>query len=95
MEIYGQVVGEHSQKQLSFAQKILKSHSEDYQALLAIARISRQSGLPEQAKDYYEKSLSAHPSVSAYAELAQLHAEQGNYKMSSELFARGAKLQVN
>lgn len=94
MEIYGRTVAEKPQKQLAFAQKMLKARSDDWQALLSVARISRQSGLPEQAKDYYEKSLGAHATVSAYVELAELHAAQGNFKRSAELYAKGAGLQA-
>jgi len=95
MEIYGRTVAEQPKKQLNYAQKLIKSRVDDGQALLALARISRQAGLPEQAKEYYEKSLAAQPSVPAFAELAQLHAEQGNFKLSSELYAKGAQLKAD
>lgn len=93
IEIYGRALADQPPKQLAFAQKLLKSRSDDGDVLLALARISLQSGLPEQAKDYYEKSLTDKPSIAAYAGLAELHASQGNFKLSSELYARGAQLQ--
>ncbi len=92
VEIYGRAPGESPQKQLAFAQKMLKSHPSDSRLLIALARLSRLAGLPEQAKDYYEKSLAAQATREAYAELAALHAAQGNFKLSSEMYARGVEV---
>lgn len=95
MEIYGRAIGSACQKQLAFAQKMLKLHSSDWQLLLTLARLSHKADLPEQAKEYYEQCIALDSRVEAYTELAALHASQGNFKMSSELYARGTETQLS
>lgn len=97
VRLYGLAVGDSLEKQLSFAKKLLKSHSEDPDALLAVARIARKQQLNDDAKTYLlqcielSAGLSAASASAAYIELAGIFSEQGDYQQSSEYYAKAVQ----
>ena len=90
VEAYGRTLSNKPEKQLAFAEKLLKANPADPVLLIALARISSNMNMVERAKEYYEKSIALNKQSSAYAELAKIYAAQGNYKRSAELYEQGA-----
>ena len=56
-EIYGRAVSDQPDKQLAFAEKLLKSNPDDGVLLKTLARLSLRVALPEKAKDYYQQCI--------------------------------------
>jgi len=82
---YGKLQTSDPEYQLKTAESWLKNQPEDGALLLALARLSRASGLFGKARSYYEASLSQQGSAETRAELAQLLLEMGETQQSAAL----------
>ena len=91
-ELYGMTQDEKPEKQYAFAERLLKSHQNDPSLLLTMGRLSVRSGRNDEATNYFEQSLEQKQSAAAYAELANLAMQQGDFKSSSRLYASAARL---
>ncbi|MGB5323913.1 MAG: heme biosynthesis HemY N-terminal domain-containing protein [Pseudomonadales bacterium] len=92
-EIYGRTLADRPERQLAFAEKLLKAHAEDAKLLLALARICARMNRLEEAEKYLQKSIALEEQAVTWAELANLHVARGDYRASAECYARGAALQ--
>ena len=70
VKLYGQVKGKD--KQLAFAESLLKKQPDSAELYLCLGRLSRDNNLWGKAKSYFEKSLSLAVSPEAYEELGKL-----------------------
>ncbi|EKD54117.1 MAG: protoporphyrinogen IX and coproporphyrinogen III oxidase HemY, partial [uncultured bacterium] len=77
VSLYGLVVGEYIDKQLSHAEQWLRLHGENPALLLCLGRLSIQNSLWGKARSYLETSLSFSPSAETYSVLAQLLEKMG------------------
>ena len=89
VRLYGLAGSGNLDRQLSFLQKLQKSHPQNPDIPLAAARICVLKSDTEAAKSLFEQSLEASPSFEACVELARLHALEGDLARSNELYARG------
>jgi len=89
VRLYGCIEGENTQRQLSTAKGWLNQHDEDPQLLLCLGRLAARERQWAQAREYYERSISADPCEEACAELGRLLTASGEYTLASKYFCAG------
>ncbi len=94
LEWYGLAQKDHPKKHLAKAEKWLEKYPEDPHVLLCLGRLCLQNHLWGKARDYLQSSLSFHPIVTVYAELAQLLQYMGEEKASQEMYQKGLREKV-
>ncbi|NNM11978.1 MAG: tetratricopeptide repeat protein, partial [Pseudomonadales bacterium] len=94
VEIYGRTLADRPEKQLAFAEKLLKSQKDDARLHIALGRICSRLNKLDDAERYLQQSIALEEHAVAWAELANLHAARGDYRASAECYARGAALQI-
>lgn len=87
--LYGKIKGPHIQKQLNFAETLLKEHPRDPDLLFMLGYLSFQNQLWGKAKDYLEDSIALKPSAEAYALLGQLMDRLGFPAKRDEYYKKG------
>src|SRR3989338_642670 len=92
VSLYGLVVGEHIDKQLSHAEQWLRFHGENPALLLCLGRLSIQNSLWGKARSYLETSLSFSPSAETYSVLAQLLEKMGEATQANQCYRKGLLL---
>ncbi len=92
IQLYGRVELPQTSKQLDHAETWLKEHGRSPMLLLSLARLSNRLRLWGKARVYYESSLGIHPTVEAYAELAELLESLGERDSAYECFRKGLSL---
>ncbi|MNJ66822.1 putative protoheme IX biogenesis protein [compost metagenome] len=92
VELYGQLRGSDTGRQLQGAEAWLGEHAEDPVLLRALARMSLHHQLWGKARDYYEASLGFARDPQTCAELARLLARLGEAERSNQLFQEGLGL---
>ena len=92
IELYGQVRGSDTGRQLHAAEGWLKAHPDDPLLLRALARMSVHHQLWGKARDYYEASLGFARDPQTCAELARLLVRLGETERSNQLFQEGLGL---
>lgn len=90
--MYGQLKTEDFAKQLTMAERWVKKHNTDAVLYLTLGRLSIANQKFDQAKEYLERSIQINHSAEAYAELANLLAQQGHIEESNHLFKESIKL---
>ncbi len=93
--LYGLTANQQFDKQLAFAEKLLKSNPDSAALRLALGRICSHHGLTDKAATYFEQSNALEESTDAYAGLANLYAAEGDFSKSVEFYARGLAVQVS
>lgn len=89
VRLYGCIEGENTQRQLSAAKGWLNQHDDDAQLLLCLGRLAARERQWAQAREYYERSISAEPCEEACAELGRLLTASGEYTLASKYFCAG------
>lgn len=92
MQEYGLVSGESLERQLSFAEGLLKEHASNPHALLSLGRLALKNKLWGKAQRYLEACLQIKPLPEAYAELGHLLERQGKIQESADCFRKGLLL---
>lgn len=92
VELYGQLRGADTGRQLQGAEAWLSEHAEDPVLLRALARMSLHHQLWGKARDYYEASLGFARDPQTCAELARLLTRLGETERSNQLFQEGLGL---
>lgn len=85
--LYGKIESKEHAKQLVQAENWLVGRENNEALLLTLGRLALTGGLPEQAKDYMEKSLSVRESAEAYAELGRAYTALGDDKAGNKAFS--------
>lgn len=92
VEWYGQVRGEHPERQLLLAESWLQSRPNNDVLLLCLGRLALLNQLWGKAREYYQMSITLHKTAEACAELGRLLAYLGEHEKSTELFQQGLLL---
>lgn len=90
---FGRLPGDNPQRQLAMAEGWLVGREKEPQLLLCLGRLAARQRLWGQARDYFERSISADPGEEACAELGRLLAASGDYLQASKYFCAGLALQ--
>lgn len=89
VDLFGQIQGVDSGKQLLQAENWLKERNNDARLLLCLGRLSLRNQLWGKAREYFESSLSLDNDPETCAELGRLLARLGEHEKSSEYFQQG------
>lgn len=89
---YGVIPGHLPNKQLSFAESLLPTYSNDPALFLTVGRLCLINKLWGKARQYLERSLSILPMPETYAELGQLMEQLGLTAQKEEYFKKGLLL---
>jgi len=89
LELYAALPGSQPIKQLMRAEKWLQDNTENAALLLCLGRLCKKQKLWGKARNYLEKSARIMPNMAAYAELAQITAEQNDLQGALDLYAKG------
>ncbi len=92
MRLYGRVNTAKPDKQLLFAEKFLSQRSNDPVLLQVSGMLSARSGKKQKAIDYLYQSLEANKSKEAYAELARIYSDDGEFMKGNEYYAKAMSL---
>lgn len=95
IHLYGKVKSTSPEKQLNFAETLLKQQGEDPSLLLTLGYLCFRNQLWGKAKDYLEKSISIQPSAEAYALLGQLMDRLGFPTKRDEYYRKGLFILVS
>lgn len=94
IKLYGLTAAQASDKQLAFANKLLKLHGEDPGLLLALARIEISHGKTTEAKQHLQQSVELGGVEGVFAELGAIAASEGDYRKSSEYYSKALEAQA-
>jgi HemY protein len=92
VHVYGLVEGPQADKQLAFAEELLKGHGRDAVLLLTLGRLCLHNRLWGKARSYLEASLSQSPRGETYRELATLLEQLGEEEAARDLYRDGVNL---
>jgi HemY protein len=92
--LYGKI-NDVNEKQLLFAESLLKKHASSAALYLCLGRLCLVSNLWGKAKTYFTKSITILPQPEAYAELGNLLARFGEHAAASDAFQQGLRLAIN
>lgn len=81
--------------QLQYAERWLEHKKDSPVLMLALGRIAMRCELWGKARDYFEQSLQLQPTPEAYAELARLLGQLGEFQASNALFQQGLLFSAN
>ena len=92
VHVYGIIEGPLPDKQLAFAEGLLKGHDRDAVLLLTLGRLCLHNRLWGKARSYLEASLSQSPRGETYRELATLLEQLGEEEAARDLYRDGVNL---
>lgn len=92
VRLYGLAGHSAAEKQLAFANKLAKSHSDDPVLSLTLARIHLRQNNQDEARESLHQSIAAGPLPEACAELAALYAQSGDDAQSAKYYAQALAL---
>jgi len=92
VHVYGLIEGPAPDKQLAFAEALLKGHDRDAVLLLTLGRLCLHNRLWGKARSYLEASLSQSPRGETYRELATLLEQLGEDEAARDLYRDGVNL---
>ena len=72
VELYGRIRHSQPERSLQYALEWLKKHPQSPILLLTLGRLSMQNRQWQEAKAYFEQSLSLHKNTETYAEFVRL-----------------------
>lgn len=90
---FGRLSADNPQRQLALAEGWLAGREKEPELLLCLGRLAARQRLWGQARDYFERSISADPGAEACAELGRLLTASGDYLQASRYFCAGLALQ--
>lgn len=93
ISLYGQI--QVSDKQLTFAESLIKKHPNAAALYLALGRLSAASHLWGKARGYLERSIELRSSTQAYYELGKLLQGLNDEAGACQAYQRGLKLAVD
>lgn len=93
--LYGKVVTENLDKQLSFVEGLNKSFTGNAIWLLTLGRICRHKSLWGKAKSYFEQSLALKPSAETYQELGFVFEALGETDTAIKFYREGLRVAVD
>jgi HemY protein len=93
VRLYGRIKADDAASRLSIAEGWLKSHGQDPELLLTLARLCLQAKLWGKARSYLEESIAILPKVAAYQELGLLLEQLGEPDKALECFRTGLGLE--
>ena len=76
VELYGRIRHSQPERSLQYALEWLKKHPQSPILLLTLGRLSMQNRQWQEAKAYFEQSLSLHKNTETYAEFVRFTAPQ-------------------
>lgn len=91
--LYGQVKG--NEKQLTFAESLLKKHPHSAELCLCLGRLSLKNNLWGKARGYFEKSISIAASPEAYDELGKLLERLSDQTGACNAYREGLTLAIH
>jgi HemY protein len=89
VDLFGQVQGVDSSKQLLQAESWLKARNNNARLMLCLGRLSLRNQLWGKAREYFEGSLRLESDPEACAELGRLLASLGEHEKSNQFFQQG------
>jgi HemY protein len=92
VHVYGLIEGPQPDKQLAFAEGLLKEHDRDAVLLLTLGRLCLHNRLWGKARSYLEASLSQSPRGETYRELATLLEQLDEEEAARDLYRDGVNL---
>ena len=92
VDLYGQVKSSHPEKQLNFAESLLKYHEHNPVLLLALGRLCMLNDLWGKARAYLEASLGNREAADTYKELGLLMEYLNEDKLAASYFRKGLLL---
>jgi HemY protein len=92
VRLYGLVQGADNDRQLDFAEGLLREHPHDPVLLLTIGRLCRRASLWGKARSSLEASLAQLPSSEVCQELATLLEQEGDHAAAVNCYRRGLHL---
>ena len=92
VHVYGIIEGPQPDKQMAFAEGLLKGHDRDAVLLLTLGRLCLHNRLWGKARSYLEASLSQSPRGETYRELATLLEQLGEEDAARDLYRDGVNL---
>lgn len=92
VHVYGLIEGPQPDKQLAFAETLIKGHDRDAVLLLSLGRICLHNRLWGKARSYLEASLAQSPRGETYRELATLLEQLGEEEAARDLYRDGVNL---
>ncbi len=92
VNIYGQLEGSDSARQLAGAESWLKDHETDPDLLLSLGRLAMRSQLWGKAQGYLESSVAIAPTVEGYQLLANLLEQLGDKVEAAECYRKATML---
>lgn len=95
IELYGYVKSSSPEKQLSFAESLLKDHENNPTLLLTLGRLCMHNDLWGKARSYLEASLGNKEKPETYKELGLLMEYLNEGKLAAEYFRKGLLLASN
>lgn len=95
ISLYGLTMSSDRQRQLQWAERCLKDHSQDPALHLALGRICLRNELWGRARDYFLSAIQLRPMPDAYAELGRLLAYLGEDRQSIDYYQQGLLLSTN
>jgi len=92
ISLYGEI--NVSEKQLPFAESLLKKHPDSYALLICLGRLCLAQDLWGKAKSYFEQSIAVKPTPEAYLELGKLIERFGEQADANHSYRQGLALAV-
>jgi HemY protein len=90
--LFGMVESTDTMKQLRYAENWLKSHDEDTDLLLTLARLCIRTELWGKARSYLETAISIRPSPEAYQEYGRLLNRLGERDAAADAYQTGLSM---
>jgi len=92
INLYSQIDG--GEKQLQFAESLLKKHADSAALYLCIGHLCMTNSLWGKAKTCYEKSLNLHANPETYAALGRLYEQLGEQDKACQAYRQGLELKL-
>ncbi len=89
MRLYGCIIGQNVESQLSFAQDKLKHNPKDAISLLTLGRLSLSNQLFDEAQMYFEQSLELENSLETRSELSRLYLAKDETQKALDMLRQG------
>ena len=95
MDSYSRVKSTHPEKQLEFAERLLKDHEKNAGLLLALGRLAKYCQLWGKARSYLEASIGIEDHIDTYKELGTLLEQLNEKKIAADYFRKGVMVAAN
>lgn len=93
INLYGQI--DCNEKQLTFAESLLKKQPNSAALYLCLGRLSASKSLWGKAREYFEKSLAVQEKAETYAEMGKLYELLGDQEKARQAWRKGLYLTLD